>query len=328
MDIEDLKRAEERHQRDQPQIRRIIDAIPQQIVVLGPNGETLYVNQAVLDYTDLTLEASQGEAFRVRIFHPDDAARVRDERRRALARGAPFALEQRVLRHDGQYRWFIIRYQPLRGDQGRLLRWYATGTDIDDHKQAEERMRHENLALREEIDHASLFMETNAAQRQRTANELQMTRQPDGLGKRVGKKGEITIIGNVLPNGARIFRERLSQVQDEVWYWETRVGTVDNFRVALFDNDTRILATVMYDGDFKPYIADIFVKAGEWLDRLFGGVVEGYESSSALGTLGLVGKLAVEADLFYVAHSDVSVHDVGKMKRLSKAVSDMLDAAS
>ena len=68
-------------------------------------------------------------------------------------------MEQRARRKDGQYRWFIFRYKPLLDEQGRILRWYATGTDIEDHKQAEERMRNENLALREEIDHASMFEE-------------------------------------------------------------------------------------------------------------------------------------------------------------------------
>src|SRR5262249_50067828 len=91
--------------------------------------------------------------------HPEDVARVQDERRQALARGVPFALEQRARRHDGQYRWFLIRYSPLRDEQGHLLRWYATGTDIDDHKHAEERMRTENLALREEIDRPARFEE-------------------------------------------------------------------------------------------------------------------------------------------------------------------------
>ena len=106
-----------------------------------------------------SLEENQGEAFRIRIIHPDDVESVRGERRQALARGTPFELEQRMLRNDGQYRWFIIRYKPLRDDQGRILHWYATGTDIDDHKQAEDRMRNENKALREEIDHASMFEE-------------------------------------------------------------------------------------------------------------------------------------------------------------------------
>ena len=158
-DVTATKQAEERHEGDQRQIRRIIDAIPQHIVVLGPEGETLYANQVVLDYTGLTLEEIQGEAFRVRVFHPDDVERLRDERREALARGIPFENEQRARRHDGQYRWFLIRYNPLRDEQGHLLRWYATGTDIDDHKHAEERMRNENLALREEIDRTSMFEE-------------------------------------------------------------------------------------------------------------------------------------------------------------------------
>ncbi|MGH9426645.1 MAG: PAS domain-containing protein, partial [Terriglobia bacterium] len=158
-EIEDLKRAEERHQGDQRQIRRIIDAIPQQIVALGPEGETLYANQAVLDYTGLSPKEVQREDFRGRVFHPEDVAQVQDARKKALARRVSFELEQRVLRRDGQYHRFIIRYKPLLDEQGRLLRWYATGTDIEDHKQAEERMRNENLALREEIDRTSMFEE-------------------------------------------------------------------------------------------------------------------------------------------------------------------------
>jgi formate hydrogenlyase transcriptional activator len=64
-----------------------------------------------------------------------------------------------VRRHDGQYRWFLIRYNPFRDEQGRVIRWYATGTDIEDRKQAEERIQKENLALREDIDRSSRFEE-------------------------------------------------------------------------------------------------------------------------------------------------------------------------
>jgi transcriptional regulator of acetoin/glycerol metabolism len=69
----------------------------------------------------------------------------------------PFQNEKRILRKDGQYRWFLIHYNPLLDDQGRVIRWYATGTDIDDRVQAEERTRNENLALREQIDRDSMF---------------------------------------------------------------------------------------------------------------------------------------------------------------------------
>src|SRR5262244_3126708 len=153
------QRAAERLRQDEQELRRIIDAIPQTIVVLGPDGRTLYANQATLDYTGLTLDEVMAADFRTRVFHPDDVARLHDERQQALARGTPFANEQRARRHDGQYRWFLIQYNPLRDDQGQILRWYATGTDIEDRKQAEERVRTETLALREEIDHASMFEE-------------------------------------------------------------------------------------------------------------------------------------------------------------------------
>jgi formate hydrogenlyase transcriptional activator len=158
-DIDDLKQAEERLRQDEQELRRIIDAIPQTIVVLGPDGRNLYANQAMLAYTGLTLDEVMAADFRARVFHPDDVERLHDERQEALARGISFANEQRARRHDGQYRWFLIQYNPLRDDQGRILRWYATGTDIDERKQAEERMRHENLALREDIDRTSMFEE-------------------------------------------------------------------------------------------------------------------------------------------------------------------------
>ena len=73
--------------------------------------------------------------------------------------GTPFEVELRARRKDGQYRWFLMRYNPLRDDEGRIIRWYATGIDIDDRKRAEERVQKENLALREEIDHSSMFEE-------------------------------------------------------------------------------------------------------------------------------------------------------------------------
>src|SRR5689334_7555755 len=97
--------------------------------------------------------------FRTRVFHPEDLARLQEERRRALARGLPFENEQRARRKDGQYRWFLIQYNPLRDDQGNVLHWYATGTDIDDRKRGELRLESENLVLREDIDASSMFEE-------------------------------------------------------------------------------------------------------------------------------------------------------------------------
>jgi len=152
-----LARALSRLRQDEGELRRMTDAIPQTIVVLDPSGAPIYANQATLDYTGLAIEDLLAPGFRERIFHPDDLEKLRDEREAALASGLPFEAEQRALRKDGEYRWFLIRYNPFRNEQGQLIRWYATGTDIDDRVKAEDRTRNENLALREQIDRDSMF---------------------------------------------------------------------------------------------------------------------------------------------------------------------------
>src|SRR6266852_5461216 len=158
-DIENLKRTEEKLRQDEREIRRITDAIPATIVIQRPDGTPIYANQAVLDYAGFTMEDVVASDFRARLFHPEDLERLREERQAALSRGLPFEIEQRARRKDGQYRWFLIRYNPFRDEQGRLVRWYATGTDIDDRKRAEDRVRNENIALREDIVRSSMFEE-------------------------------------------------------------------------------------------------------------------------------------------------------------------------
>jgi formate hydrogenlyase transcriptional activator len=158
-DIEDRKRTEEKLWEDEREIRRITDAIPQTIMVQDPSGVPIYANQALLDYTGLTIDDVISSDFRARIFHPEDLERLQDEREAALLRGLPFEIEQRALRKDGQYRWFFIQCNPLRDEHGEIIRWYATGTDIDDRKRNEERTQNENLVLREEIDRSSMFEE-------------------------------------------------------------------------------------------------------------------------------------------------------------------------
>jgi formate hydrogenlyase transcriptional activator len=145
--------------KSEAELRTIIDAIPQLIIAIGAEGNFLSANQAVLEYTGLTKkEEVMSESFR-EVLHPDDSERLRDERDAALSRGAPFDYERRVRRWDGQYRWLLVQYNPLRDERGEIIRWYATGTDIDDRKQAEERTRQENVALREQIDQVFMFEE-------------------------------------------------------------------------------------------------------------------------------------------------------------------------
>ena len=128
-------------------------------MVLAPDGTTLYANRVALDLTGLTVGEVNDKGFFARAFHPDDVDRVREERRVGLLEGLPFELEMRALLKNGQYRWQLVQYDPLKDERGRIIRWYVTGTDIDDQKRTEERLRNENLVLREEIDRSSMFEE-------------------------------------------------------------------------------------------------------------------------------------------------------------------------
>ncbi len=158
-DIDERKQAEDKLRDEERELRQIIDASPNIVLVLDPAGELLGANQVLLDYAGLGMAGLPGASFAGRLTHPEDVARTQAEREEALARGKPFKVEQRVLGKDGRFRWFLFHYGPFRDQSGRIARWYATGIDIDDRKRSEEKTRNENLALREEIDRTSMFEE-------------------------------------------------------------------------------------------------------------------------------------------------------------------------
>ena len=158
-DIDDRKRAEEKLRESEESLRMITDAIRQAIVVLAPDGTILYANRVVRDVTGLTIREVDDKTFLKRVYHPDDLDRTLAERQEGLLRGTPFEVESRVLIKNGQYRWWLLQYNPLKDESGQIIRWYGTGTDIDDRKRTEERLRNENLVLREEIDRSSMFEE-------------------------------------------------------------------------------------------------------------------------------------------------------------------------
>jgi formate hydrogenlyase transcriptional activator len=159
LDIEERKRAEDKIREQEEGLRQILDLAPQIMAVYGPNRQRLYANRVMLDYIGLSLEEWQRSAGHNVGAHPDDNERIDFLFGRAVARACADELELRLRKRDGSYRWFLTRFNPLRDEQGQISRWYVTGTDIEDRKRAEERLRHENVALREEIDKTSMFEE-------------------------------------------------------------------------------------------------------------------------------------------------------------------------
>ena len=133
------REAVEALQESRQSLRHVIDTIPTMAWSLTPEGRVDFVNRFWLEYTGLTLETALEAPNQV--VHQDDVARAVATwiENRAAARS--FEDELRLRRADGQYRWFLVRTVPLKGKDGTVIKWYGTGTDIEERKRAEEALR-------------------------------------------------------------------------------------------------------------------------------------------------------------------------------------------
>jgi formate hydrogenlyase transcriptional activator len=168
IEIEERKIAEEKIREQEAELRQILDLTPHHLYVFGPDGGLLYVNQFGLAYLGADL-AELVAPSRINFIHPDDRQGYLAEREKGLLAGKSYEFELRIRRRDGTYRWFLGRGNPLKDEQGRITRWYNTATDIEDRKRAEEEIRKENVALREELGKTSMFEEVIG-----TSSALQM----------------------------------------------------------------------------------------------------------------------------------------------------------
>jgi PAS domain S-box-containing protein len=153
----EIERAEAAVRRSEKQLRDVIETMPAIAFTVRPDGSTEFVNRRFTEYTGLTAEETG--VHRRNIVHPEDAEAHLKKWNATLASGEPFENEVRGRAADGQYRWFLVRVVPLRNEHGTILKWFGTLTDIEERKQAEERLRNENVVLREEIVNASMFEE-------------------------------------------------------------------------------------------------------------------------------------------------------------------------
>ena len=146
LDITERKQAEDALRRSEDRARLIIDTIPTMAWRIRPDGAVDFVNQRWLDYTGLSLEEEIEEP--TRPMHPEDIPRAMEKWLADKAAGEPSEDEMRLRRADGEYRWFLVRTAPLRDEQGNLVKWYGVTIDIEDRKQAEEKLKATSEQLR------------------------------------------------------------------------------------------------------------------------------------------------------------------------------------
>ncbi|HWY16699.1 MAG TPA: sigma 54-interacting transcriptional regulator [Rhizomicrobium sp.] len=158
VDIEERMQAAKQLRAGEEQLRQILDLTPQNIAVLGPRSERLYLNRTALEYHGITPDEWRARK-RGSEVHPDDQGPFQYEWDRALSEGSGFEIEVRLRKSDGTYRWFLARHNLVRDSDGQVLRWHVGCTDIEDRKRHEERLQLENAALRAEISQSSMFDE-------------------------------------------------------------------------------------------------------------------------------------------------------------------------
>jgi len=117
----------------------VIDTIPVIAWCNLPTGPNEFINKRWDEYTGLSPEESHGWGWQVAM-HPDDLPLLMKKWEELLASEQPDEIEGRFRRHDGVYRWFLIRAEPFRDETGKVIKWYGTSIDIEDRKRAEEEL--------------------------------------------------------------------------------------------------------------------------------------------------------------------------------------------
>jgi PAS domain S-box-containing protein len=135
-------------QNSEDRLRRVINTIPAYVWSTRPDGSVDFINQRLSDRTGLSADELSHSGWSS-IVHPDDLARYIGQRQAALAAGEPTENEVRIRTGDRDYRWMLVRNVPLRDGEGKILKWYGTGIDIEDRKRAEEQLRRSEAYLSE-----------------------------------------------------------------------------------------------------------------------------------------------------------------------------------
>jgi len=146
------------------------------------------------------------------------------------------------------------------------------------------------------------------------------------VGARLGKVSELTIIVPLAPGGARRLRAFLKLLGGNLNKGD-KVGTLHDMRFVFFDNDTRMLFATSFDGDWDAYIDDFVTQIPDYLD-IIDSAWDGWPGIRSPNAKDYLAKHQITAEGWYVAHPDLTVAEIHRLKRIGKAVDEFLDRIS
>ncbi|WP_201389252.1 PAS domain S-box protein [Ktedonobacter sp. SOSP1-52] len=153
-DIEEKKRVEQQLKESREELRVLLETMPQLVWTTRPDGFLEYGNQHLLTYLNVPVEGVNGDQW-LHFVHPDDRQKTWTVWQTQLRTGQSHEVEYRLREgKTGNYRWFLVRGIPFRDEQGHILKWFGTCTDIEDQKRTEE-------ALRQSQERANVLMNSS-----------------------------------------------------------------------------------------------------------------------------------------------------------------------
>ncbi len=147
--LEERKQSEATLRESEARFRALTQTIPNQVWTATPDGAMDWFNQKILEYTGKTTEQLSGDGWG-NIVHREDLPRVAQAWAASLVSGKVYETEFRIRRHDGVFRWHIVRAVPIEGVSGSS-RWLGTNTDIDDQKAAQAELSRVNASLGQRV---------------------------------------------------------------------------------------------------------------------------------------------------------------------------------
>ena len=142
-------------------------------------------------------------------------------------------------------------------------------------------------------------------------------------GVRLGKVSELTIIVPLAPGGAKRLRAFLRLLGGNLNKGD-KVGSLHDMRFVFLDNDTRLLFATTYDGDWDAYIDDFVTQIPDYLD-IIDSAWEGWPGIRDPHAKDFLAEHQIAAEGWYVAHPDLTVAEIHRLKRIGKAVDELLD---